>query len=225
MDEIIYPMRAKKEITPSKVEEFLSDDNYILEEKFRGERILSVGGRFFGPNPSTITRMPLEKIDNTHHLHSILKQYPLLLLDGKMYLPPKKVNIEAPFCEDSCNCSNPNCKFNPSADPISYMVFDILRDREGNWLIDLKWDERRKILKHELASLALENSQDPYLSNLRIGQVYDGETRKRAALDQILAHGGEGIVFKKKDAKYIPGQRPEDTWITFEKGEKNETII
>ncbi|MDF2936027.1 MAG: hypothetical protein K0Q90_1400 [Paenibacillaceae bacterium] len=250
LNEVIYPMESIKEMNSAQLEKLWSNDQYIGEEKFDGDRELSIGGRFFSRKSSPETGMPLEKTDNVPHLHSILKHYPLLLLDGEVYFSGKKANVvksivgcdrDKALMRQGFGYFSSSISQFPSHEPfwklkesddwqkvdkdtkdflvehgakkIAFMVYDILRDRDGKWLLDLPWEERRKILKHELASLALENSGHQYLSYLRIGKIYEGEARKRAALEEILARDGEGMILKNVSTKYFPGRNPVGTWV------------
>ena len=86
--------------------------------------------------------------------------------------------------------------------PATYMVFDILR-LDGEDLTDRSWAERRTILERLAGEDALGRWQVP--------PTYDDGAMLHAA---TLEQGLEGIVSKRRDARYQPGVRTR-AWLKF----------
>ena len=96
--------------------------------------------------------------------------------------------------------------------PVSYVVFDVLH-LDGRSLLNLSYDERRK----HLESLGLSG-----------GPLLTGDSFRDAAGADVLAGadrlGLEGIVAKRRDAPYVPGQRS-DAWLKVKNIRTQEVII
>ena len=89
-----------------------------------------------------------------------------------------------------------------AARPATYMVFDVLR-LDGEDLTGRTWTERRAVLEHLAADGALGSWQVP--------PTYDDGAMLHAA---TLAQGLEGIVSKRRDARYLAGVRSR-AWLKF----------
>ena len=89
--------------------------------------------------------------------------------------------------------------------PATYVAFDVLH-LDGRSLLDLGYDERRELLE----SLGLSG-----------GSLLTGDSFHGVAGADVLAAarqlGFEGIVAKRRDAPYRPGQRS-DAWLTIRPG-------
>jgi bifunctional non-homologous end joining protein LigD len=83
-----------------------------------------------------------------------------------------------------------------SRGPFTYMVFDLLY-ADGEWLIDLPWRERRARLD---AAVAPEGAPA-----LIVSDHVDGSGR--ALFDAAAAQEMEGVVAKRADSRYRPGER------------------
>lgn len=86
--------------------------------------------------------------------------------------------------------------------PATYMVFDLLR-LDGEDLTGLSWTERRVRLEELAEEGGLGSWQVP-------GTYDDGRLLHQAT----LAQGLEGIVSKRRDARYLPGVRSR-AWLKF----------
>lgn len=89
-----------------------------------------------------------------------------------------------------------------AARPATYMVFDVLR-LDGEDLAGRVWTERRTILERLAADGALGSWQVP--------PTYDDGGMLHAATRE---QGLEGIVSKRRDARYLPGVRSK-AWLKF----------
>lgn len=79
--------------------------------------------------------------------------------------------------------------------PVTVMLFDVLR-LEGRELLDVPWAQRRELLEALAPSLDHERWAVP--------DVYDdGEL----LLEVTAQNGLEGVVSKRRDSLYLPGQR------------------
>jgi len=94
--------------------------------------------------------------------------------------------------------------------PVRYVVFDVLW-LDGHPLMDLSYEERRARLRE--LDLAREGILVP-------DPVDDGEALLGAARDLGL----EGIVAKRRDARYAPGART-DAWIKVKLTGQDEFVI
>lgn len=95
--------------------------------------------------------------------------------------------------------------------PVTYVVFDVL-EKDGTTVIDLPLLERKKLLKeslkegkHVVLSLFVEEEGIAY---------YDAAIRK----------GVEGMMAKKKDSRYRPGQRS-SSWLKIKKTMSCDCVI
>ena len=95
--------------------------------------------------------------------------------------------------------------------PVTYIVFDIL-ERDGKPLLDLPLTERKRILKE-----AVREGPHVTLSEPVEGE---GEAYYRAALEKGL----EGIVAKRKDSRYEPGQRT-GAWVKIKHQRSCDCIV
>ena len=95
--------------------------------------------------------------------------------------------------------------------PVTYIVFDIL-ERNGRPLLDLPLVERKRILKEAV-------QEGPHIT---ISEPVDGqgEAYYRAALEKGL----EGIVAKRKDSRYEPGQRT-GAWVKIKHQRTCDCIV
>lgn len=81
--------------------------------------------------------------------------------------------------------------------PVIYYVFDIL-ELDGKSLLKLPLVERKKILEKSIKTGDVIKLL-PYFDSLDV-------------VEKALAYGYEGVVAKKRDAPYLPGQRT-DYWL------------
>lgn len=215
LDEILLPMGATTVKDEKKMEELWDSEDYIAEEKFDGSRYLSIGGRFFSRRVSVVDHLPVEKTENVPHLYTALSFNSNLILDGEVYLPNQTSNEVT-----SIMGSLPEraLKIQEGKGYLYYVVYDILRDLEGNWLLDEPWKERRKVLEEVFTNSPLSSS--PYI---QLAQVI--KHNKREFYGEIMRRGGEGVMLKNINGLYVPDKRPRWNWIKVKKEITADVVI
>lgn len=218
LDEILLPMGGTTVKDPEKMDEIWESREYIAEEKYDGSRYLSVGGRLFSRKVSVKTNFPVEKTDNVPHLTQYLENYPLLILDGEIYIPGKKsnevVSIMGALPEKAIARQS-------KQGFVSYVVFDILRDMDGNWLTDLPWVDRRGILLETLEVIFNDFPNSTEIITLSDYTL----THKKQFNAEIMRRGGEGVMLKNVNAKYFPDKKPRWNWIKVKQNITSDVII
>ncbi|OLP64374.1 hypothetical protein BACPU_25990 [Bacillus pumilus] len=216
LENVVMPMGGTSVKDPNKLEKLMQDPSYIAEEKMDGIRQLSIGGRFFGRNLAKADGLPVEKTANIPHLHEILKQYPNLILDGELYFPGKNSNA---VTEITGCLPEKAIERQAKSGYLSYCIYDILRDGEGNWLIDLPWKIRRAHLERVFTALF---SESPYVE---ISQYTSSPQKKSELLQQVLDSGGEGIMLKNIEGKYTPDKKPRWNWVKVKREITSDVVI
>jgi ATP-dependent DNA ligase len=219
LDEILLPMGGTTVKDPEKMEKVWESDDYIAEEKYDGSRyMVKGGGRFFSRRVSVVDGIPVEKTKNVPHLHEVLKNYPLLILDGEIYIEGGKSNEVVSIMGAS---PDEAVKRQQERGWVKYVVYDILRDIDGNWLLDLPWIERRGILEETLETIFQEH---PTISEHVKLSEYVTENKKEFHAE-IVRRGGEGVMLKNKYGKYVPGKKPRWNWIKVKTEITSDVII
>lgn len=197
----------------------LDGDDYIAEEKFDGCRYLYIGGRFFSTHiqveDGISTGFPVEKSAQLWPIVEQLQKFSntKLILDGEIVFPGGK----AQDVVSVVGCLPSEAVQRQKETPLTYMVFDILRDPEGGQLLNTTWGERRFLLE----SLKLDECL--MQTEVRVVQVaYD---QKRQLLDEMLATGHEGLVLKRITGRYYPGKRPMWEWIKCKAQDEDDVVI
>lgn len=110
-------------------------------------------------------------------------------------------------------------------EPLDYVVFDILRDFEGNWLMDKPWHERRAILEDALERIKadLTTHQSAFIDTISISQVVRDD--KREFYKEIMARDGEGVMLKNVNGTYHPDKKPAWNWVKVKKHITADVII
>lgn len=111
---------------------------------------------------------------------------------------------------------------------LDYIVFDILRDMEGNWLMDKPWKERRAILENVYHAIQDDNANSnfkEFIPNFQISQVEDRPSKKRDFYGKIVAKNGEGVMLKNINATYFPDKKPAWNWIKVKKHITVDVVI
>ena len=253
LDEIFIPMGAKEVKDEVKMDALWDDNSYVSEMKYDGVRMVSVGGRFFSRRISVKDGFPVEKTENIPHLASILNRFPLLILDGEVYYegmssnevtsimgasPDKAcrrqsfgdVKVEGDdiywrmdlFKEWQKLDKSGKEDFSSRKEPLDYVIFDILRDLDGNWLIDLPWKVRRARLLKTYADICMQLGVAilPYISVSEVEAV-----NKREFYSNILRSGGEGVILKNVEGKYVPDKKPSWNWVKVKKHITDDVVI
>lgn len=211
LDKHVLPMGGNAVKDDAKLESFMSDPNYVAEVKWDGSRYLSIIGRFFSRRISDVDGIPVEKSDRVPHLSEHLSTFPGLILDGELYVPGKTSNevtsILGAKAEKAIERQGEQGK-------LYYMVYDILMF-QGEWLVDKPWHERREILERVFPIVRNEFMKCP---------EYVTENKKEF-LAKVLAEGGEGIMLKNINGKYVPGKKPAKNWIKVKTEIDDDVVI
>lgn len=194
----------------------MSSSSYIAEEKIDGCHYNCINGRFFSTHISETTGVPVEKTDNYPHLVEAINslKYKKILLDGEINYPGKTsqdvTSVTGALPDNAI-------KFQEQHGWVEYRIFDILRAPNGEWLLNMTWEQRRQILDnltHELEAVSPYIKVNPYIIN-----------GKEQFLDNILKAGKEGIVLKKRSSLYLPGKKPKWDWVKIKQSDEDDVII
>lgn len=239
--DIMKPCKADKNKKSHvvKLEEAMTSDLYAFEEKIDGIGGVCIGGRMFSIKVSKVTGAPSEKTDHMPHLTSPLQEVMGdMIFHGEIYYPGKKSNhiTSITGCdpaegfarqvggflhtEDDCALL-PEYAMNRRAETIQpgylrYIVYDILRDIDGTWLVTMPYRKRRQLLEQRIGELA-------HVEHLDLVEVHYDNFQER--LDDILMHGREGAVLKHLDKQYFPGKRPMWNQIKLKQEMTDDVII
>lgn len=211
LDKHVLPMGGTSVKDGSKLEAFLSDPNYIAEEKWDGSRYSSIFGRFFSRRISDVDGIPVEKTDRIPHLAEHLSIFPGIILDGELYIPGKTSNEVTSILGAKADKA---IERQEEQGNLLYMVYDILM-LEGEWLIDKPWHERRAVLERVFPMVANDY--------MKLSQYV--RTDKKEFLESILARGGEGVMLKNVNGKYVPGKKPAKNWIKVKTEIDDDVVI
>jgi len=222
LNEILLPMGAKEVKDEAKMENLWNSTEYIAEEKLDGARYLSIGGRFFSRRISDVTGIPVEKTAQVPHLASVLEKYPNLILDGEVYYEGMTSNevtsIMGSLPERAVALQEERGK-------LKYVAFDILRDFDGNWLIDLPWTKRRAALIKTIEQIHLDSAHDRNANGAYIELSTVQYDNKREFYNLIVERGGEGVILKNINGKYVPEKKPAWNWVKVKKHITDDVVI
>jgi ATP-dependent DNA ligase len=216
---LMKPAKINKEnkAQVKKLEQCMHSDAYCWEEKLDGINGMAIGGRVFSNVINKETGWPTEKTNAIPHITRFLKQWPKLVLNGEVYEVGKKCNYITSIINSGVEEALRKQK---ERGWLHYHMYDILRDIDGTWVVNLPYEERRALLVkryNELLSsneyLVLNPSHDCVLED------------PQEALDRILAAGYEGIVLKRKDGLYSPGKRPMWTQMKLKASMDDDVVI
>lgn len=105
--------------------------------------------------------------------------------------------------------------------PVRYAVYDIIRDIDGNWLMDEDWSTRRGILEEQIETLL---NDYPLLAEhvMLVGYVRES---KKEYNREIMQQGGEGVMLKNIHGKYFPDKKPRWNWIKVKQEITSDVVI
>lgn len=199
-----------------KLDELMESPYYVAEEKIDGCHYLMAKHRFFSTQISRKTGLPVEKTDNFPHLVEGLKKLdlPQLVLDGEICYPGKKaqdvITITGALPGEAIRRQE-------QGDWVSYMIFDILRAPNGEWLFKQPWRVRRELLEQLASKL---EAACPYLKVVPVTR-----RGKKEFLEEVLERGGEGIVLKYVEGRYLRGKRPMWNWVKVKTEIEDDVVI
>lgn len=195
-----------------RIEQMLSDPNYVAEEKVDGCHYLCFGGRF-------LSTEHVEKTDNYPHLRDFFLSlgFPNLILDGEVNYPGRT----SQFCTRVTGSSADIAVSNQHRyGPIHYTLWDILRTPKGNWMMNIPYIKRREILigfyNHFIKGTSMES----------VIHVTNATQRdKKSFYEDILARGGEGCVLKQVGSLYVMGKKPMWQWMKLKQKDESDLVL
>src|SRR5690606_24839855 len=106
-----------------------------------------------------------------------------------------------------------------------YVAFDILRDLEGNWLLDKTWLERRGILLTTMETIRRKADVDGMddIKHFDVSRVEIND--KRGFYAEILGNQGEGVILKHINGKYFPDKKPMWNWVKVKKHITDDVVV
>lgn len=192
---------------------------YVMEEKFDGYSYLNQGGEFYSKRLSAAKGnegAPVCKSDSIHITPLLRKVYELCgaNLHGELYIPggisddvTKILGCTPDLAMERTMAVDPSKR-------LHYMLIDI-REYQGHSLINEPYWVRRAILEHVYWHYIRELDHDGYIV---LPPILTGSPDEE--FGRIIRYGGEGVIFKRTDALYIPGKKPANNWV---KGKKKIT--
>lgn len=221
-DKPMMPMGGNTQKNETKLAAMMESDQYITEEKFDGIRYISAGGRLFTRRLAKEDNLPVERTWNAPHLYYFLKEFPSVILDGEGYVMDGDSNNVVSIMGGS---SEKAIKKQQERGFINYMVFDMLRDEEGNWMDELPWEERRAKLEVFMEKFVafVAQSCPPMAEKFVLSRVI--RENKAEFLEDMLRQGKEGSMLKDVKGKYIWGKKPANNWVKCKKAMDDDVIV
>lgn len=219
LEEVLLPMGATHIKDESRLEKIMESKEYITEEKYDGSRYICIGGRFFSRKLSTKDKLPVEKTDNVPHLVEVFKRFPKLVIDGEIYSKNGKSNDVV-----SIMGSLPERAISLQLERglLDYVVFDVLFDVDGNDMRNKPLYERKQYLTCFMKHI-LSDTTDSRTYHVKLASVY--RTDAKNVLKDILGNGGEGIILKNLNSKYVCGKKPVGSWVKIKQSITSDVVI
>lgn len=197
-DGYIQPMLAAAMPPGRSIDSFNDSKIWVAEEKFDGHRkVVSIGDEIKAwSRPKPGTRQGLES-PLPAHIKAVLKDLPVGVYDGELV-------IRGGHAWDVVAGSNSGKE--------RLIIFDMLKCLDQP-IIKKPFRERRELL--EVSFDVFRGVEMP----VELSQLYQPS---KALAEEIWARGGEGLVLKRWDSMYRPGDRP-DTWIKVK--QKSRAIL
>ena len=197
---------------------------YVVEEKFDGYSYLNQGGEFYSKRLSAAKGnegAPVCKSDSIHISDMMRHVYQKCgcNLHGELYVPggisddvTKILGCTPELAMERTMAIEPDKR-------LHYMLIDI-REYQGKLLLDEPYWVRRAILEHVYWNYIRDIDQFGYivLPPILMGDPNDEFKR-------IVQRGGEGVIFKRTDATYIPGKKPANNWVKGKKKITHDVVI
>lgn len=192
---------------------------YVMEEKFDGYSYLNQGGEFYSKRLSAAKGnegMPVCKSDSIHITPLLRRVYEMCgaNLHGELYIPggisddvTKILGCTPDLAMERTMAVDPSKR-------LHYMLIDI-REYKGHSLINEPYWVRRAILEHVYWTYIHSLDHEGYIV---LPEILTGDPNEE--FGKIVKRGGEGVIFKRTNALYIPGKKPANNWV---KGKKKIT--
>jgi bifunctional non-homologous end joining protein LigD len=192
------------------IEQYLNDD-WVAEPKLDGARFRIYLGKT--GNTSNTGRRSLQTMkftDRTDNFpqfrDTVVPELAGTVLDGEILAPDEPIEIKpGVFTQGTLNAVMSLVNINPK-DSVTrqkkhgkarFVAFDVTMVN-GEDVTGLPYTERRKMLEMIMPVLA---AREPAF------QMAIQMPANRESINLALAEGMEGVMLKKKDGKYVPGQR------------------
>lgn len=191
------------------VDKAFSGIDYVAQEKKDGalymlEKIDSEHIYLFARTVSRKTGELVEKSENVPHIIEWAKSLPdETVVLGEIYVPGGHSNDVTKImgCTPK-NAQDRQYKMTEYGGPIHYYIFDCLWF-EGQDLTQTGFLNRFSTLRKHIMGYGLTEY-------VELAQIFDRDFD--VILKEIFDQGGEGLVFKNKNAVYEPGKRPTQTY-------------
>lgn len=192
---------------------------YVMEEKFDGYSYLNQGGEFYSKRLSAAKGnegMPVCKSDSIHITPIMRRVYEECgaNLHGELYIPGGISDDVTKILGCAPNLAMLRTVTVAPPKRLHYMLIDI-REYKGWYVTNEPYWVRRSILEHVYHTYIVPNDPDGYIV---LPEILTGDPNEE--FSKIVKRGGEGVIFKRTDAFYIPGKKPANNWV---KGKKKIT--
>lgn len=217
--ETIWAMNALG-ITESELDSFLTNEDYVMQEKFDGMRaivhITDNGLRIFSRNAGVgDPTKPLEKTQALPYFAKI--QFPELVgtvLDAEIMGTGTAAEVAGAVHRNGGTDSGGT----------SLYIFDILYIR-GRDLRDECLNVRLTELDSIASTLRVEEQWSSRWMRIWFPPYYHSHSDKKRILDEVFDRGGEGVMFKNLEGVYVSGDRPADNWYKYKKHKKFDCVV
>lgn len=219
----IEPMLCER-IIPTEVDKYLSNPEYIYEEKYDGTRCLAI------VQDGKATLQNRRGDDITARFPEVVEVFRKMkddgVLDGELVILNGNGKPNFNLLQQRTHLKDPlKIKLLAKSMPATLIAFDIL-EYEGESIREMPLTERKRILElYVVGGLALTARAQPALYQEHWGSTEwtDGMTAK-TWMEHIIADGGEGLVAKRKNSVYVDGGRNLD-WIKLKKFESTDCVV
>ncbi len=203
--------RALTPMLATLAKEPFSHPDWLFEPKLDGLRALAF---LRDGNVRLVSRRGLDDTKGYPSLAAELAEQPSreLVIDGEIIAPDEQGRPSFQRLQQRMNLQNEHdIRLAEAQLPVLYYVFDILY-LDGYDLTGAPFEARRRLLERALASS----------DRVRLIEQFeqDGETAYRVAVD----HGLEGVMAKKRDSVYAPGQRSR-AWLKVKGTLSDEFVV
>jgi bifunctional non-homologous end joining protein LigD len=194
--------------------QLLADENFAAQEKLDGMRaivhITRAGIRIFSRSAGVEDPThPLEKTSALPHL--AFQKYPQLagtIIDGEILLPGSdSATLSGTVHSNTMSAANKLVKL---------FVFDILKYQDTNL------ENRPLTDRLYWLNILSTRMHSPFIVFLPWAFT---SVEKRKLYNEVLAHGGEGIMLKRLDAQYLQGGRPANNWLKAKKSATFDCVV
>lgn len=211
---VIWPMGAELP-KQSKLDRLWDDPNYFAEEKINGERgIIHV----VGDGTIRLTTRSAGSNDPSHPIE-ITHRWPQIQSFGFNCLPAGTVLDSEIYsnmlrAEEVAGLLNYKSTIPPRDDVLRCAIFDCIY--WGDTSLEAVPQHKRKAITHSVVSKLRSNYVETPI--LTYGD-------KRKLYEDIICSGGEGVILKHVNGKYVQGKKPANIWVKAKDKESFDCII